>query len=224
MAISEYAQFFREFRRDFHHTGAVLPSGSFLAAALARPVAEAASAGRAVLEVGPGTGSVTRAIARRLRPDDRLDCVEINPQFAAALERRVQEDALFAPHRDRVRVLTAAIQGVPGEAVYDVIVCGLPFNNFTRDEITSIFAALVRLVRPGGVLSYFEYALVRALKTPFVGRAERARLRAVSEVMGELIRKHQVGRTFVPLNVPPAIVRRLALKPAACDASELGVS
>lgn len=216
MAIwSEYAQFFREFRRDFHHTGAILPSGSFLAAALARPVAAAASGARALLEVGPGTGSVTRALAQRMRPDDRLDAVEINPQFAELLGRRVQQEEVFRPHRDRIRILTAPIQEVPGEAVYDVIVCGLPFNNFTPDEITSIFAALVRLIRPGGVLSYFEYALVRALKMPFVDRAERARLRAVGAVMNGFIDQGLVGRDYVLCNVPPAIVRRLALRPRA---------
>lgn len=220
---SEYAQFFREFRRDFHHTGAILPSGAFLAAALARPVA-AAGDGRALLEVGPGTGSVTRTIARQMRPADRLDAVEINPHFADLLQARVRDEAAFAACRDRVRVVNAPIQDVPGEAVYDVIVCGLPFNNFAPDEIRSIFAAFQRLVRPGGLLSYFEYAFIRQLKTPFVGRAERERLRAVGAVMDGYLRASQVRRDSVLCNVPPAIVRQLCLRPAACDAPAAGVS
>ena len=34
--LNEYSRFFREFRRDFHHTGALLPSGVFLAREIAR--------------------------------------------------------------------------------------------------------------------------------------------------------------------------------------------
>ena len=35
---AEHWHFFEEFRRDFHHTGAVLPSGLFLSQALVKPL------------------------------------------------------------------------------------------------------------------------------------------------------------------------------------------
>jgi phospholipid N-methyltransferase len=207
---AEYRDFFREFRRDFHHTGAVLPSGSFLARALAKPMACPRPDAR-LLEVGPGTGSVTRAIVQRMRPGDRLDAVEINPRFVEILSHRLQHDSVLAARQADVRIIQAAVQEVPGEAVYDFIVSGLPLNNFTGPEIRSIFAAFARLARPGAILSYFEYAFVRELKMPFVGRSERYRLARVGKLVGRYIRRYQTGWRRVWFNVPPAIVRYLQL-------------
>src|SRR5205085_1937778 len=86
--FKECAAFFGEFRRQFRTTGAILPSSRFLARALVYQLRQPRPAAR-ILEVGPGTGSVTRAIARHMLPDDRLDAVEINERFVNHLERAV---------------------------------------------------------------------------------------------------------------------------------------
>jgi phospholipid N-methyltransferase len=210
---AEYAQFFREFRRQFHHTGAILPSGRFLARALTRPLRGPRRPGR-VLEVGPGTGSVTREIARRLLPGDRLDAVELNGNFVKLLRERLRRDRALLPHLDQIQIIHAPVEELLGEAVYDYIVSGLPFNNFTVAEVRRVFAAYKRLLRPGGILTFFEYGLVRQLKTPFVSRPERRRLFRVGRVVGGYIRDYQVRRERIFINVPPAIVRHLQLKPA----------
>src|SRR6185436_16583337 len=105
----------------------------------------------------------------------------------------------------------------PGESAYDYIISGLPLNNFTPADVRSIFAAFTRLLRPGGTLTYFEYALVRQLTAPFVNRAERRRLFRVGRLVEEYIRNYQVRRESIFMNVPPAIVRQLRLKPAPCE-------
>ena len=213
---SEYTRFFREFRRDFHHTGALLPSGHFLAKALSRPLVGVRPPAR-ILEVGPGTGAVTRAVIDRMQPGDRLDAVEINPAFAAQLHDRIQRDPILRLKRDQIRIITAPVQDVPGESVYDFIVSGLPLNNFSTGDIRSIFAALERLIRPDGTLTYFEYALVRRLKAPFVSKSERRRLFRVGRLVAQYVQSYQVRRERVFMNVPPAIVRQLRLKPVLCE-------
>jgi phospholipid N-methyltransferase len=216
---AEYAEFFHEFRRNFRHTGALLPSGFFLSRALVRPLRGPRPAAR-ILEVGPGTGSVTCAIAHRMQPGDRLDAVEINPRFADLLAQRIRRDRLLRPYGDDIQVITAPVQELLGESVYDYIVSGLPLNNFTSAEVRSIFLAFTRLLRPGGTLTYFEYALVRQLKAPFVGRRERCRLFRVGRLCDQYIRTYQVRRERVFMNVPPAIVRQLRLKPTPCETVE----
>src|SRR5262245_30371303 len=158
--LNEYTRFFREFRRDFHHTGAVLPSGVFLARSIARGLRGPRQAAR-ILEVGPGSGAITRVLAKHMQPGDMLDAVEINPHFAQLLEEMRQRDPAFAASRDSIRIINAPIQDVKGESVYDMIISGLPLNNFTPDDIRSIFDTLTRLVRPGGLLTYFEYTFIR---------------------------------------------------------------
>jgi phospholipid N-methyltransferase len=208
---SECGSFFRESRRHFRNTGALLPSSRFLARALAAPLAGPRPPCR-ILEVGPGTGSVTREIVRRLQPGDQLDCVELNERFVERLEHSLGHDPRFRAYRHQVHVIHSPVEALAGEAQYDFIISGLPLNNFPVDLVRDIFNAYSRLIKPGGVLSYFEYVLIRHLKTPFSGRKERRRLYRVGRLVGQYIRAFQIRRQPVLINVPPAVVRHLHLK------------
>jgi phospholipid N-methyltransferase len=210
--FKEWVTFFREFRRHFRTTGAILPSSRFLARALVYHLRQPRSPAR-ILEVGPGTGSVTRAIARHMLPDDRLDAVEINERFVAHLERSVGKDRAFARCRDQVQVIHAGVEDLLGDSTYDYIVSGLPLNNFSVAQVRDVFAAFDRLLKPGGVVTFYEYQFVRLFKSPFVGKTERRRLARVGRVMRRYVRDFQVRRERVFMNVPPATVRHLRLKP-----------
>ncbi len=201
-------EFWRQFRTRYHDTGSVLPSSPVLARALASEVHKAAPP-RRVLEVGPGTGAVTVALLRLLRPGDHLDLVEINEHFVALLQRRFAEEPLFRDRRGQVRLLHTPLQDVPGSGCYDFLVSGLPLNNFSLSLVAEVFAAYRRLLRPGGVLSYFEYLWVRDLKGLLSAAAERQRLRRLGDLLGRQLRAHQFREQWVFLNVPPATVRHL---------------
>jgi phospholipid N-methyltransferase len=213
---TEWGGFIRESRRHFHDTGAVLPSSRFLGRALASELAKPHQPAR-VLEVGPGTGSVTAQILRALQPSDQLDVVELNSQFFALLQGRFEREEPFRRHHDQVKLIHGPVQSVPGEAVYDYIISGLPLNNFSVALVREIYRVFNRLIKPGGMLSYFEYLAVRHLKTPFVSRRERLRLAGVGHVVGRYIRAHQVRYQRVLINVPPAVARHLCLKPMPTD-------
>jgi phosphatidylethanolamine/phosphatidyl-N-methylethanolamine N-methyltransferase len=108
---------------------------------------------------------------------------------------------------------------LPGEASYDLIISGLPLNNFPAAQVREIFKAYNRLLKPGGTLTYYEYVFIRQVMAPFVNRRERRRLYRVGRVVGGYIRSFQIRRQPIFINVPPAIVRTLSLKPdtAAID-------
>jgi phospholipid N-methyltransferase len=152
---------------------------------------------------------VTREIARRMTPADRLDAVEINGRFAELVERRVRLERAFTRCRDQIEIITAAVQDLLGTRIYDLIVSGLPLNNLSPHEVREIFATYNRLLKPGGTLSFYEYTLVRQLKSPFVDRRERRRLFRVGRVMRGYIRNYQIRRERIFINVPPATVRYL---------------
>jgi len=208
----ECGDFFRESRRHFRDTGALLPSSRFLAHALVAELRKRRGPSR-ILEVGPGTGSVTFQILRHLVPGDQLDLVEINEHFIRLLKRRFEVEWKFWRRRDQVRLLHSAVEDVEGEAQYDYIISGLPLNNFPVGQVRDIYRTYSRLLRPGGTLTYYEYVWIRQLKTPFADRRERRRLYRVGRVVGDYIRAFQVRRQRVLMNVPPAVVRHLRLRP-----------
>src|SRR3954464_15083380 len=118
--FNECGTFWRETRRHFRTTGALLPSSRFLARALAAPLSASRPPWR-ILEVGPGTGSVTREVLRRLQPGDQFDAVELNGHFVQRLNLCLHHDPRFIPHRHQVRIIHGPVEELPGEAMYDLI-------------------------------------------------------------------------------------------------------
>jgi phospholipid N-methyltransferase len=216
--LAECGDFLRECRRHFRSTGAILPSSRFLARALASELRKPRRPAQ-ILEVGPGTGSVTKEIVRQLMPGDRLDAVEINGYFLSRLQQRFDQEPVLAARRAQVRLILGAVEELPGEGVYDFIVSGLPLNNFPVEQVRTIFRVYNRLLKPGGILTYYEYVFIRQLKTPFVNRRERRRLFRLGRVVSKFIHNYQVRRQRILINVPPATVRHLCLKPDAVAAA-----
>jgi len=206
--LVECREFYREFRRQYRNTGSILPSSRALGRALVSEMRRRPGPSR-ILEVGPGTGAVTAEILRQLRPGDQFDIVEINDHFVEVLRRRFEEEPLFRKRRGQVRLIHSPLQEVEGEGSYDYLISGLPLNNFPLALVRDIYRAYRRLLRPGGVLSYFEYLLIRRVKMLFVGRRERRHLHVLSRVFERYLNAYQVREQKVLLNVPPAVARHL---------------
>lgn len=208
--LSDYRLFFQEFRRNFHSTGSVAPSSRWLAGALVRYVA-AGTGPQKVLEVGPGTGAVTQRLVRVLGFQDHLDLVELNDSFVQRLRERLETESSFMAVKDRVRILHQAVETLPPEDRYDVIVSGLPLNNFAVADVERILQALTRLLKPHGTLSFFEYVAVRPARTMVSGGRERARLQGISRALRDVLDEYEVRRDLVWRNFPPAWVHHVRI-------------
>jgi phospholipid N-methyltransferase len=123
------------------------------------------------------------------------------------LHRRFEEELGFQCRRHQTRLIHAPLQEVEGKGEYDFMISGIPLNNFALPLVEEIFDSYRRLLRPEGILSYFEYAALRDLKRSLVPQPERARLAALSVVLEDKIRRYQVGEELVVFNVPPAVAR-----------------
>jgi phospholipid N-methyltransferase len=117
------------------------------------------------------------------------------------------------------------VQELPLEPTYDVIISGLPLNNFSVELVEQILGALRRLLQPGGTLSFFEYIAIRPLRAIFAGRAVRKRLQGIGRALDAVIQNHEVRRDAVWINLPPAWVHHVrfdgALSPAAGSGAAL---
>ena len=208
--LAEYRLFWREFRHTFQTTGAVLPSGRLLARALASRVGGDHRPQR-ILEVGPGTGAVTDAIIPRLGPEDRLDLVELNARFAGTLRDRLQQDPVWQPLAPRMRVLEMPVEQIEDGPRYDIIVSGLPLNNFPCESVAQILQHFHRLAANRAQLSFFEYVAVRKAKALCSRPKERRRLTGIEQLLQREISSWRVARQCVVANVPPAWVHHLCL-------------
>jgi phospholipid N-methyltransferase len=206
--LTEYGLFLKEFWRNYHTTGAILPSGRWLADALARYVTPS-NTPRKILEVGPGTGPVTRCIAWKMGQADKLDLVELNDAFVEQLRHAMTVEPGLQRVAPRTRIMHCAIQSLPAEPTYDVIISGLPLNNFSVELVDEILKTLWGLLKPGGTLSFFEYIAIRYAKTLVSGRAERTRLRGISRVLQSVLGPHEIRRDWVWPNIPPAWVHHV---------------
>ena len=208
--LSDYRLFLQEFRQTFHSTGAILPSGRRLCRRLASKVG-LSDAGQKVLEVGAGTGAVTSEVISRLGPDDRLDLVELNQRFAEVLHDRLERDPSWRRVADRVRVLQMPVEKLDNRCRYDVIVSGLPLNNFSCEVVENILQQLHCLATKDASLSFFEYIAIRKAKALCSKADERRRLTGIELLLQRELNAWEVDRDCVFANVPPAWVHHLCL-------------
>lgn len=231
--LADYRVFWRQFRQAYHTTGAVLPSGRGLSlalsyfvrtgeAALAAVASDAplskTSHSRRILEVGPGTGAVTTQIVRDMRPDDRLTLVERNEQFVSYIRDQLNSprDPL-ARALDRIQLVHSSVEDLPDDEPYDLIISGLPLNNFSIELVDRLVAKMKKLLVPGGVLSFFEYVAIRRAKAMVCSRTDRQRLRGIERVLGDLLTTTEIRRDLVLANVPPAWVHHVRFEAGSME-------
>ena len=208
-ALRDYTEFFRQFRETFETTGAIAPSSRFLARAMLGPIRKRGDAPCRILEVGPGTGAVTKSLVKELRQGDVLDLVELNERFVELLNERFQADASFKAVSEFATVHRCAIQDFELSEPYDFIVSGLPLNNFPPALVREILETLMTYVAPGGTISYFEYMYVRDLKKQLLTGDSRKRIRDLDAILREYQKLYRIRRDWIFPNIPPAWVQHL---------------
>jgi len=176
----------RWLRRPFA-MGAVIPSGRLLAEAMAATTVRALE-GRPghVVELGAGTGEVTKALLAAGIPAARLALVERDPELAAFLRRHFSGPAIIEGDAARLPRLLAERKTGPIAAV----VSSLPLLSLPTGIVNGIVHGVFDALPRGGALVQFTYGL-----SPPVPRALRQQLRLVGA------RGQRIWR-----NVPPAVV------------------
>ncbi|MFD5396871.1 class I SAM-dependent methyltransferase [Streptomyces sp. NPDC127097] len=195
--------------RNHRTVGSIAPSSKSLAHLLTDPLLERAPRSANVLEVGAGTGSVTRVLLPRMPRGSRLDIVEANSHFAAHLRRLVSGHPNLLDKQEQVRVHNTFVERLSTDRRYDVIVSGLPFSNFSPGQVGDIMGRYFDLLRPGGTLTYFSYCGSRWVRTFLTSRPEARRQRSVKDLLNQFHHQYATGCWTVWGNLPPARVWQL---------------
>jgi phosphatidylethanolamine/phosphatidyl-N-methylethanolamine N-methyltransferase len=104
---------------------------------------------RALVELGAGTGPVTRVLAAQARPDCRVVVVERDPDFARLLRSRFGGQPNFDVVEGDVRDLSALLADRQ-IATVDHVISGLPVPSFPEDLQRALFRDVRRILRPEG--------------------------------------------------------------------------
>jgi phosphatidylethanolamine/phosphatidyl-N-methylethanolamine N-methyltransferase len=131
--------------------GAIAPSGRPLARAMAAEVDP--SIPGPVVELGAGTGVITRALIARGVAEERLILVETQDAFAKLLRKRFPRATVVA---DDAFALGRIVRAVSREPVA-AIVSGLPLFNQPMFRRLRLIAQALSLLDPRGCLVQFSY-------------------------------------------------------------------
>jgi phospholipid N-methyltransferase len=148
--------FARNFFRYPAMLGSLVPSSRFLVKSLLAQVDW--DAARIVVEYGPGVGTFTREILRRMRPDATLIAIELNAEFVGLL-RQYEDPRLHVVHGSAVEV--AAILEEMGFASADCIISGIPYTNIPESARREILHESRRVLSPQG--SFLVYQFTRTV-------------------------------------------------------------
>jgi phosphatidylethanolamine/phosphatidyl-N-methylethanolamine N-methyltransferase len=180
MSIAEVFCHLSEYARSPSTIGAVAPSSRTLAAAMTS-IVPCVRSGDAIVELGPGTGAITRGIVDAW-PANPILAVEKNPRLAARLRARFPEvDVLQGCVSDALDELAES-----GKRI-GVVMSGLPMLSFEETFRERVLTAIHHALSPSAFFVQFTYS-------------ERA-WRGFAPRGFELIARQRVLR-----NVPPATI------------------
>ncbi|MBC8129847.1 MAG: phospholipid methyltransferase [Rhizobiaceae bacterium] len=183
---ADEARFFRGWLRRPLVMGAVSPSSKALGRAMAAyvPLEEILARGMAVLELGPGTGVVTRCLIDRGVPEENLVLTEYTREFCVLLRARFPKATVIEGDAYRHGAETEAALG--GRAI-GAVVSSLPL--FTQPDAMreDVIGGSLDRMAAGYPFIQFSYALTVPVKP--------ARIEAEIEIS-----------PWVKLNLPPARV------------------
>jgi phospholipid N-methyltransferase len=154
------------------------PSSRFLARSICKGIDY--DRAKCIVELGAGTGPVTKELLKRVKPHTRLVVVERDADFCARLRKLFPDaDVAHADARDLDRILDER-----GIKYADHVVSGLPLPSFPAELRDEVVSACARRLDPDGT---FRQLTVM----PYVYRG--------------MYRSYfdDVRFRLVPLNVPP---------------------
>jgi len=139
--------FFGKFLRHGTKIASLAPSSPWLSRATVRNVDW--DQARVLVELGSGTGPITRVIAERAHPDCKVIALERDHDFAAILRDRFRGRANLEVVEGDVRDL-AEILAARGIERADHVISGLPVPSFPKDLQRDLFRVVKRVLAPGG--------------------------------------------------------------------------
>ena len=139
--MSDFTLFLGKFLKQGTAIASLAPSSPWLSRATVRNIDWTAA--RVIVELGAGTGPITRVLAAKALPGCRVVVLERDPDFCRLLQERFAGPTGLDVVEGDVRDL-AAILADRGIGQTDYIVSGLPVPSFPRDLQQAVYLRFYR--------------------------------------------------------------------------------
>lgn len=152
------------FIKNIKQVGAVAPSSRFLAQKMANVLDEEIKRkpdqSFNMLELGSGTGSMSRHIHNHMRDRDHLDMVEIEKPLYKQLKKKFKDAGNVSVHNEDYL-------NFQGNAPYDIIFSSLPYEGIPNDQTEDIWEKKLDDCKSGGRITYFKYLNFKNFRCDF---------------------------------------------------------
>jgi phospholipid N-methyltransferase len=150
---SAAALFARNFFRYPAMLGSVVPSSRFLVKDIMGQIDWERA--RVVVEFGPGVGTITREVLKRMRPDAVLVVIELNEDFVQYLSTTIRDPRLRVVHGSAAHVRRMLAE--QGLAPADYIISSLPYSLLPENLRREIVVESRHALKAQGSLLVFQY-------------------------------------------------------------------
>ncbi len=158
--LSETLLFASNFLRHPSMLGSIIPSSRFLVDQVLKPIDWGRA--RVIVEYGPGVGTFTGEILRRMRPDAQLVAIETNGDFVRFLRRTFPDPRLHVVHGSAAEVQPALMRLALPAPRY--IISGIPLGSMPDPVRTDIAVKSRAALEPGGAFLVYQFT-ARVLPT-----------------------------------------------------------
>jgi phosphatidylethanolamine/phosphatidyl-N-methylethanolamine N-methyltransferase len=174
--ISERLKFLAAMFRSPRRVSSVTPTSRQTAVEMARPID--CRSGLPVLELGPGTGPITRAILDRGIAPENLYAIEYSADLCRHLEKAFPGVNII--HGDAFD-LDATLAGT-GVLLFDCVISGIPLLSFGPGRSNGLLAGALDRVPPGRPMVQITYSA----KAPLQPSDPRVRMRRSARIVRNL--------------------------------------
>lgn len=151
--MGELLLFAGNFLRHPHMLGSVIPSSRHLVNQVLEPIDWERA--RVIVEYGPGVGTFTGEILRRMRSDARLIVIETNGEFVSFLRDSLPDPRLHVEHGSAAQVRTVLQRHGLSTAHY--IVSGIPLGSMPDPVRGDIVEKTRAVLEPDGAFLVYQF-------------------------------------------------------------------